>query len=63
MTSGVGKDGVAWGYALWLIMASGVGNLICFAVGRYYVNKLHSALYLQDLLQDSDTEGDEEEDD
>mmetsp|Transcript_2869 Transcript_2869/g.3921 ORF Transcript_2869/g.3921 Transcript_2869/m.3921 type:complete len:110 (+) Transcript_2869:112-441(+) len=62
MSSGVGDDYVVWGHALWMIVGTGVADLICFAIGRYYVTKLHNAVILQDLLQeDSDDESESEE--
>ena len=59
-TSGVNDSNneVNWGPALWMVFGYGVSNLICYAGGRYYVSKLHSALYLQELLNDSDDDED-----
>jgi hypothetical protein len=54
------SDGVVPGYGLLLIELSGLGQISCYFLTRHYSKKLQDALFIEELIEDSDDEEERE---
>ena len=61
MQKGLQNKEIKYGVALWLIPINGVAQLACYLANRHYSNALYDAKFVEELMEDSDEEAYDQE--
>ena len=58
---GLPTHNVRIGPSLWILTSAGVLELVCYGANRYYSSALYNAEFIKQLMEDSDSDAEDED--